>query len=194
MIEECSVDDCSKSHYARGWCQMHYRRFKRHGSTDDPHRCTEDRLRRRAPARRTDECWPWAGAVNDKGYGQLYVGNRREYVHRIAYEVAHGPIPEGVVVAHECHNRDPKCVAVASARIEGVRIQRISEPCRTRPTLRPASRRALAPLGKTDATAAMSSRPRTPMSRRMVGGNAGRVIAHGHDQASGMLDAVHLLR
>lgn len=32
----CSVDGCLKPHIARSWCQMHYRRYKIHGSLDKP--------------------------------------------------------------------------------------------------------------------------------------------------------------
>ena len=30
----CSVEGCEKKHYARGLCQMHYRRMERNGTTD----------------------------------------------------------------------------------------------------------------------------------------------------------------
>lgn len=30
----CSIDDCERIHYARGWCFLHYNRWHRHG---DPH-------------------------------------------------------------------------------------------------------------------------------------------------------------
>ncbi len=31
MARWCSVDDCARTHYARGLCGMHYRRVRRHG-------------------------------------------------------------------------------------------------------------------------------------------------------------------
>lgn len=30
----CSVDDCTRVHYGRGWCQLHYHRVRKHGSPD----------------------------------------------------------------------------------------------------------------------------------------------------------------
>lgn len=27
----CSIPDCGKSHYAHGWCESHYKRWRRHG-------------------------------------------------------------------------------------------------------------------------------------------------------------------
>jgi hypothetical protein len=31
MQTECSIPDCSDRHYARGWCQVHYQRWRKHG-------------------------------------------------------------------------------------------------------------------------------------------------------------------
>lgn len=53
-------------------------------------------------------CWLWQRATNNLGYGQVSVDGRVVYAHRIAYERAHGPIPEGLVVDHICCN--PSCV------------------------------------------------------------------------------------
>ena len=50
------------------------------------------------------ECWIWEGPVNAKGYGRM----GQKYAHRMIYEAAHGPIPEGYVVHHLCET--PPCV------------------------------------------------------------------------------------
>ena len=55
------------------------------------------------------DCWLWAGAVNNKGYGQIGVDGKTRSTHRVAYEVAHGPIPEGTQIDHTCHNADTTC-------------------------------------------------------------------------------------
>lgn len=55
-----------------------------------------------------DACWNWIGAHNSKGYGTVQVYGRSYYVHRFAYELLKGPIPEGKVVMHSCDN--PSCV------------------------------------------------------------------------------------
>lgn len=49
-------------------------------------------------------CWLWEGKCNNAGYGRL----GRQFVHRLAYEVWIGPIPEGVKVDHVCNVR--KCL------------------------------------------------------------------------------------
>lgn len=62
-----------------------------------------DRVDKRAP----DECWPWLAGKHPKGYGQVTVDGRQVYAHRRAYELAVGPVPDGLVVRHSCDN--PPC-------------------------------------------------------------------------------------
>lgn len=56
-----------------------------------------------------DQCWEWQGE-NSGGqfpYGRVRLGGKRFLAHRVAYETANGPIPNGLVVRHQCDN--PKC-------------------------------------------------------------------------------------
>lgn len=61
-----------------------------------------------------DACWLWTGYRSRFGYGKLGMrgadGSRQVCVraHRVAYELAHGPIPEGLCVLHRCDT--PACV------------------------------------------------------------------------------------
>ena len=57
------------------------------------------------------DCTIWTGAVNSKGYGCFSVGGQSQLAHRLAWEDAHGPIPEGMTVDHLCRVRN--CVKVA---------------------------------------------------------------------------------
>lgn len=52
-------------------------------------------------------CWVWTGSRGSGGYGQLRLSNPRRlvYAHRYAYELALGPIPAHLEVAHACGNR-----------------------------------------------------------------------------------------
>ena len=53
-------------------------------------------------------CWEFTGYVMPQGYGQL---GRNGLAHRFAWELANGrPVPAGLVIDHQCHNRDPLCV------------------------------------------------------------------------------------
>lgn len=62
--------------------------------------------------REPGECWPWTAPLREDGYGQIGLGaggSRSGVAHRVGYELAYGPIPEGLVVDHDCHNLDPDC-------------------------------------------------------------------------------------
>lgn len=52
-------------------------------------------------------CSEWPGWLSVGGYGKVHVGQKRRFVHRVAYEIKFGPIPEGIKVLHRCDN--PKC-------------------------------------------------------------------------------------
>ena len=50
------------------------------------------------------QCWPWIGNKNGNGYGRF----RGTMAHRVAYELIHGPVPDGLIVRHRCDNK-PCC-------------------------------------------------------------------------------------
>lgn len=50
-------------------------------------------------------CWLFSGAINSSGYGCLSDGHRTVLAHRLAYENAYGPIPDGLTIDHLCRNR-----------------------------------------------------------------------------------------
>lgn len=75
----------------------------------------EERFHAKYVKRGEDECWPWYGAKNDKGRGQLYVsgGNGIPRINksasRLAYELYHNIIlSDDIKVLHTCDN--PSCV------------------------------------------------------------------------------------
>lgn len=53
-------------------------------------------------------CWLWTGAVSGRGYGKLGIDGRDIGAHRLAWELAYGPIPAGLFVLHTCDVR--RCV------------------------------------------------------------------------------------
>jgi hypothetical protein len=59
---------------------------------------------------KTADCWLWQAGRYHHGYGMVSVGRkggrqRNSYAHRVAYVLAKGPIPRGLVVMHACDNR-----------------------------------------------------------------------------------------
>ena len=55
--------------------------------------------------RDAESCWPWKLSLGGPGYGQVADGRTMRGTHRVAYEFANGPIPEGLCVCHTCDNR-----------------------------------------------------------------------------------------
>ena len=69
-----------------------------------------ERLYRRIKHIPSTGCWEWQGACSSYGYGQIRINKVALYTHRIAWELANGPLPKGICVCHTCDN--PKCVYV----------------------------------------------------------------------------------
>jgi hypothetical protein len=54
-------------------------------------------------------CWEWLGAKHPDGHGRFWVvGETVVYAHRYSFEFHKGPVPEGLLVCHDCDNA--KCV------------------------------------------------------------------------------------
>lgn len=51
-----------------------------------------------------DGCWIWRGAITN-GYGHILVDGVSLYAHRALYESEYGPIPDGKMIHHLCHNQ-----------------------------------------------------------------------------------------
>lgn len=83
MMMQCSIDGCGKRAEKRGWCAMHYRRWRVHGDTSVVRK-----------------------AANGDGYTQGgYLGHQvngvRKFDHVAIAEAALGkPLPLGAVVHH----------------------------------------------------------------------------------------------
>lgn len=121
---ECSIEGCSRRHYGRGWCSLHYYRITRLGYVADPPKRQgfPDRLRAVAPgapaseealrvvlADKTDpngDCWDWTGGVSSDGYG---MAGRNKRVTRLVLEAVLGhSLTRAQVARHTCHR--PICV------------------------------------------------------------------------------------
>ena len=102
----CTVDGCESKQHSHGMCGKHRLRLVRHSSTSidtprysDPEKSWAKRLTQ------AGDCLELLGAKSDKGYSYITVDKKRQLAHRYAWERANGPIPEGMVIDHVCHNR-----------------------------------------------------------------------------------------
>ena len=59
-----------------------------------------------AGVQKTETCWIWTGDTV-KGYGRLRDNVKPILTHRLSWEIAYGPIPNGLCVLHRCDN--PPC-------------------------------------------------------------------------------------
>lgn len=69
------------------------------------HWTLEERLKHRSLRDTRTGCVLWTGSRNSDGYGSLTMRGRTLFAHRAAWEVAHGPVPAGLVVCHRCDVR-----------------------------------------------------------------------------------------
>jgi hypothetical protein len=108
----CKVEGCEKPAKSLGWCGMHRERVRKYGDPGEaaPVHKPDDitRFWLKVDRRGTVGCWDWLGTILGNGYGQFGTKGRRFLAHRFAYELAVGPIPDGLVIDHLCRNR--RCV------------------------------------------------------------------------------------
>lgn len=107
----CSIDGCDGTNIAaKGWCWKHYRRWLRHGDPEHPPQPRTpapimDRLQRHIQQTEAG-CWEWTGSRTNN-YGRIQVDGALRFSHRVMYELAVGPIPDGFHLDHLCRN--PPC-------------------------------------------------------------------------------------
>lgn len=111
----CAIDGCTRPHDARGWCSMHYRRWRRNGDPLVTQRVEGDDERRfwshvskdgpvpdHAP--HLGRCWQWTRATGAEGYGAFRVGGKTARAHRYAWLLSSGDAPPPIL-DHACNNR-----------------------------------------------------------------------------------------
>jgi len=64
---------------------------------------------------KSGECWMWTAASLPKGYGRFGVNGSVVLAHRFSWQLANGPIPDGMHVDHLCH--EPSCVRPSHLRL-----------------------------------------------------------------------------
>ena len=115
----CLIPDCDKLHFAKGFCELHYRRFRK---TGDPLNFGsrsvikgKDEIFRfhQKYEKQENGCWIWKGGTRANAKGTLYGRHALDdgtgtSSHRFSYSRFNGEIPKGVYVCHKCDT--PLCV------------------------------------------------------------------------------------
>lgn len=57
---------------------------------------------------KTNTCWLWTGAMNNKGYGTINIQHTPKYVHRVSWAMFNGALATSAKVLHRCDK--PLCV------------------------------------------------------------------------------------
>lgn len=95
-------DPVRRREYQRIWANAH-----RVPKPPKPEKTLEERFWEKV--KKTDECWLWQASLTFGGrYGGIRVGPKMVPVHRLSYEWAYGPIPDGLELDHLCRNT--RCV------------------------------------------------------------------------------------
>ena len=114
----CKIDGCGKAVSSRGWCEMHYTRWKRHGDPLANFKTVKGEPRRFfreiVLTYKGDECLIWPYGRDGDGYARLYdpaYGNQK-IVARLVCEEIHGPQPlDRPMARHICGMGHKGCVA-----------------------------------------------------------------------------------
>lgn len=85
-----------------------------------------------------DGCWLWSRYVRPTGYVTINLTSAggkqtRAYIHRLSYEIHHGPIPDGMVIDHLCRVRhcfNPDHLEAVTQKVNVARSRRELETCR----------------------------------------------------------------
>ena len=109
----CHLEGCINKHYARGYCEKHYLRWRRHGhplggrtSPGVPLRWLEENV-----GYHGDDCLRWPFADDGKGYGVVKVDGQQTSAHRAMCKLVHGDPPTADhEVAHSCGQGHLRCV------------------------------------------------------------------------------------
>ena len=116
----CAVPDCYRNAHwrargVRGWCSIHYKRWKRYGDPLMQKRIANGVAQRYFEeivlAYDGDECltWPYAKSA---GYGHIRIEGQLHLVSRLVCERTHGPAPTPLhEAAHSCGRGHFACVA-----------------------------------------------------------------------------------
>lgn len=105
-MKKCSIYGCEKKVKSKGYCEMHYYRYRRHGS---PY------IRKKGGGKPkvikhvvdVNGCHI---CISHKpgtwGYPTIHRNGKTQNIHRFIYEQVHGKVPDHLVVRHKCDVRN----------------------------------------------------------------------------------------
>lgn len=107
---KCSINGCDRNHRTKGYCSMHYLRFRRHGNPSERFWGKSKAFASKALNTETDNCilWPFS---KGNGYPNMIVDGKCVTVTRWILQKATGESGEGLQASHKpviCHN--PACI------------------------------------------------------------------------------------
>lgn len=119
-MTECTVGNCTNPirNKTKGWCNAHNKRWLLYGDLREEIPVQDKRPRGLSlkdafsyhmPGEPPSDgtCWEWTAYRDKHGYGQMGIGQKLLYAHRVAYMVFRGPLSDEEDALHSCHN--PPC-------------------------------------------------------------------------------------
>lgn len=110
----CSIPECGKPHFIKGYCQMHMARWRRHGDPLFTKTSPEGAglaLLESLVGHRGDACIEWPFSRNRHGYGQTYYCGEVMGAHRVMCILDHGEPPSpSHHAAHSCGKGKDACI------------------------------------------------------------------------------------
>lgn len=114
----CKVEGCERKATRRGWCGIHYERWRKYGDPLFVKQIHGDNVKRfwsYIDKKSDNDCWEWIGWKYPKGYGGFHINGKVTYAHRYCWQLHNGEIPDGLHVLHNCFNKS--CVNPSHLRL-----------------------------------------------------------------------------
>lgn len=134
----------------------------------------------------TTPCWIWTGTIIRRpkygDRGQFWVNGKPQYAARVAWELVHGPIPEGLHVLHHCDV--PLCVREDGHLFLGTHQDNMRD--------RDQKGRRAPPCGSQNGNAKLNEEYVRNIRRRLEAGEVQSVIAADYGVTHFTISLIHL--
>lgn len=108
-MKTCSIEGCEKRHLSKGFCNMHYIRWRK-GDLSRSYMearafSLEDAFWRHVDKTSDLPCWRWRGPVDKRnGYGAACFRGEKMGAHVFSFKIHGGTPVKGMHVGHTCDN------------------------------------------------------------------------------------------